>query len=104
MSSLTRLPSLPDVPTFAEASNSPDFEAVSWHVLLAPAATPPEIVTRLQQEMKRIIATPEVQQRIATLGLIPHDAPSAAAINQYMQAERTKWSALVKSLGLVGSQ
>ncbi len=104
VSSLTRLPSLPDVPTFAEASNSPDFEAVSWHVLLAPAATPPEIVGRLQQEMKRIIATPEVQQRIATLGLIPYDAPSAAAINQYMQAERTKWSALVKSLGLVGSQ
>ena len=104
VSSLTRLPSLPDVPTFAEASNSPDFEAVSWHVLLAPAATPAEVVTRLQQEMKRILATPEVQQRIATLGLIPYDAPSTAAINQYMQAERTKWSALVKSLGLVGSQ
>ena len=98
VSSLTRLPSLPEVPTFAEASNSPDFEAVSWHVLLAPAATPPDIV------MKRILATPEVQQRIASLGLIPHDAPSAAAINQYMRAERDKWSALVKSLGLVGSQ
>ena len=104
VSSLTRLPGLPDVPTFAEASNSPDFEAVSWHVLLAPAATPSDIVTRLQQEMRRIIATPEVQQHIATLGLIPHDAPSAAAINQYMRAEREKWSALVKSLGLVGSQ
>ena len=104
VSSLTRLPGLPDVPAFAEASNSPDFEAVSWHVLLAPAATPPDIINRLQQEMKRIIATPEVQQRIATLGLIPHDAPSAAAINQYMRAEREKWSALVKSLGLVGSQ
>ena len=104
VSSLTRLPSLPEVPTFAEASNSPDFEAVSWHVLLAPAATPPDIVNRLQQEMKRILATPEVQQRIASLGLIPHDAPSAAAINQYMRAERDKWSALVKSLGLVGSQ
>ena len=104
VSSLTRLPSLPEVPSFAEASNSPDFEAVSWHVLLAPAGTPPDIVTRMQQEMKRILATPEVQQRIATLGLIAHDAPSTAAINQYMQAERTKWSALVKSLGLVGSQ
>ena len=104
VSSLTRLPGLPDVPAFAEASNSPDFEAVSWHVLLAPAATPPDIINRLQLEMKRIIATPEVQQRISTLGLIPHDAPSAAAINQYMRAEREKWSALVKSLGLVGSQ
>ena len=104
VSSLTRLPGLPDVPTFAEASGSPDFEAVSWHVLLAPAATPPEIVSRLQQEMKRILATPDVQQRIASLGLIPFDAPSTAAINQYMRAEREKWSALVKALGLVGSQ
>ncbi len=104
VSSLTRLPSLPDVPTFAEASGSPDFEAVSWHVLLAPAATPTDVVGRLQQEMKRILATPEVQQRISTLGLIPYDAPSTAAINQYMRAERDKWSVLVKSLGLVGSQ
>ncbi len=104
VSSLTRLPSLPDVPTFAEASGSPDFEAVSWHVLLAPAATPADVVGRLQGEMKRILATPEVQQRISGLGLIPYDAPSTAAINQYMRAEREKWSALVKSLGLVGSQ
>ena len=104
VSSLTRLPGLPEVPTFAEASGTPDFEAVSWHVLLAPAGTPAEIVNRLQQEMKRIVATPEVQQRIASLGLIPYEAPTTAAINQYMRGEREKWSGVVKSLGLVGSQ
>lgn len=104
VSSLTRLPSLPEVPTFAEASDSPDFEAVSWHVLLAPAGTSPEIVIRLQQEMKRILATPEVQQRITSLGLIPFEAPTPAAITQYMRAEREKWGQVVKSLGLVGSQ
>lgn len=104
VSSLNRLPSLPDVPPFAEAAGLTDFEAVSWHVLLAPAGTPPDVVTRLQQEMKRIIASPEVQQRIAGLGLIPFEAPSPAAINQYMRGERDKWGALVKSLGLVGSQ
>jgi tripartite-type tricarboxylate transporter receptor subunit TctC len=47
VSSQARLPSLPDVPTFAEAANAPDFEAVSWHVLIAPAATPKPIVDRL---------------------------------------------------------
>lgn len=104
VSSLARLPGLPDVPTFAEASGTPDFEAVSWHVLLAPAGTPADVVARLQQELRRILATPEVQQRIASLGLIPHDAPSTDAINQYMRAEREKWSAVVKSLGLAGSQ
>lgn len=104
VSSLTRLPGLPDVPTIAESANTPDFEAVSWHVLLAPAATPTDVVARLQKEMRTILATPDVQQRIASLGLIPHDAPSTAAINQYMKAERDKWTALVKALGLVGSQ
>lgn len=104
VSSLNRLPSLPEVPPFAEAAGMADFEAVSWHVLLAPGGTPPEVVGRLQQEMRRILATPEVQQRIAALGLIPFEAPSTAAINQYMRAERDKWSGLVKALGLIGSQ
>ena len=104
VSSSTRLPSLPDVPTFAEASSSPDFEAVSWHVLLAPAATPPEVVARLQGEMKRILATPEVQQRIAALGLLAIESPNTDGINRYMKAEREKWSGVVKALGLVGSQ
>ena len=104
VSSSTRLPSLPDVPTFAEASNSPDFEAVSWHVLLAPSGTPPDVVARLQSEMKRILATPEVQQRIAALGLLAIDSPNTDGINRYMKAEREKWSGVVKALGLVASQ
>ncbi len=104
VSSSARLPSLPDSPTFAEASGSPDFEAVSWHVLLAPAATPPDVVARLQAEMKRILATAEVQQRIAALGLLAIDSPDTDGINRYMKAEREKWSGVVKSLGLVGSQ
>ena len=104
VSSVNRLPGLPDVPTFAEAAGWADFEAVSWHVLLAPAGTPAEIVNRLQQEMRRILATPDMQQRIANLGLIPFDAASAAATSQYIRAERGKWAALVKSVGLEGSQ
>ena len=104
VSSSTRLPSLPDVPTFAEASNSPDFEAVSWHVLLAPSGTPPDVVARLQGEMKRILATPEVQQRIAALGLLAIESPNLDGINKYMKAEREKWSGVVKALGLVASQ
>src|SRR6185312_15105552 len=55
VSSLTRLPLLPDVPSFAEAALAPGFEAVSWHMLLAPAKTPAPIVDRLHGEMKRIL-------------------------------------------------
>jgi tripartite-type tricarboxylate transporter receptor subunit TctC len=72
--------------------------------LLAPAGTPPDVVARLQAEMRRILATPEVQQRIASLGLLAIETPNTDGINRYMKAEREKWSGVVKSLGLVGSQ
>ncbi len=104
VSSSTRLPTLPEVPPFAEAANSPDFEAVSWHALLAPAATPRDIVDRLHEEMKRILAAPDMQQRIANLGLLALPTPSIEGVQQYMRAEREKWGSLVRSLGLAGSQ
>ena len=57
VTSTTRLGTLPDVPSFAEASGIADFEAVSWHMLFARSQRPKEIVDRLHTEMTRIIAT-----------------------------------------------
>jgi len=104
VSSLTRLPLLPDVPPLAEAAPAPGFEAVSWHMLLAPAKTPRDIVDRLHDEMQRIIADPEIRAKIETIGLIPFDTPSVEALIAYRRAEQEKWGALVKKLGLEGSQ
>jgi tripartite-type tricarboxylate transporter receptor subunit TctC len=103
VSSQDRLPSLPDVPTFAEAANAPDFEAVSWHVLLAPAATPKPIVDRLHAEMKKIMGDPEMKKLASNIGLIPVDTPSVEGIEQYFKSERDKWGTLVRKLGLEGS-
>ena len=63
VSASTRLPTLPDVPPFAEAANAPGFEAVSWHMLFAPAATPKPIVDKLHAEMNRIMSDPEMKQK-----------------------------------------
>lgn len=104
VSSATRLPVLPETPPFAEASGQKDFEAVSWHAMLAPAGTPDAIVQRLHNEMKRIMAEPEMRDRVAALGLIPFDTPSVADLRVYLREEREKWGALVRSLGLAGSQ
>jgi tripartite-type tricarboxylate transporter receptor subunit TctC len=104
VSSATRLPMLPDVPPFSEASGAADFEAVSWHILLAPAKTPKDVVEKLHGEMKRILAAPDIKEKIATLGLIPLDTPFVEDINSYMRTEREKWGTLVKQLGLEGSQ
>jgi tripartite-type tricarboxylate transporter receptor subunit TctC len=99
-----RLPLLPDVPPFAEAAGATDFEAVSWHVLLAPSKTPKEVVNRLHAEMKKIMSDPMMKEKAANIGLIPIDTPSIDGINDYMKAERAKWGALVETLGMKGSQ
>jgi len=104
VSSLTRLPTLPDVLPFSEAASAPDFEAVSWHVLFAPGGTPKEIVDRLHNEMKRIMSTPEMKKRAADIGLLPIDSPSVDEIRRYITAEQDKWGSLVRKLGLEGTQ
>ncbi len=104
VSSLMPIPSLPDVPPFARAANAPDFEAVSWHMLFAPAATPRPIVDKLHAEMKKIMSDPEMKEKATTIGLLPIDPPSIADTQKYLAAEREKWGSLVKQLGLEGSQ
>jgi tripartite-type tricarboxylate transporter receptor subunit TctC len=101
VSATTRIPSLPDVPPFAE--DAPDFEAVSWHMLFAPAATPKPVVERLHKEMKKIMADPEMIKLTEKIGLIPVDSPDIAGIQKYLASEREKWGGLVKQLGLAGT-
>jgi tripartite-type tricarboxylate transporter receptor subunit TctC len=103
-SSATRLPTLPDLPPFAEAANAPGFEAVSWHILLAPAATPKEIVERLHQEMRKIMSQPEMKKRATNIGLLPLDSPPIDGIKDYIKSEQEKWGSLVQKLGLAGAQ
>ncbi len=98
----TRLPQLPDVPTVAEAADRPGFDVASWHALVAPSGTPRPIVDRLVKEMHRITGDPAFQQRVAQTGLIPRRPMAAEELGAFMQAERKRWTAFVKSLGLEG--
>lgn len=104
VSSLTRFNSLPEVPTVAEATGRPELEAVSWHALAAPAATPRAVVNRLHSEMTHVLNLPEVIKTVSSLDLIP--APTASIENnrQYIASEARKWGDLVRKLGLAGSQ
>jgi tripartite-type tricarboxylate transporter receptor subunit TctC len=104
VSSKTRLPILPDVPPFAEASGASDYEAVSWHALLAPAATPAPVIDRLHGEMKRIMGGAEMVKKVSDLGLIPFDIQPVHETRAYLKSERDKWGTLVRTLGLAGSQ
>jgi tripartite-type tricarboxylate transporter receptor subunit TctC len=100
----TRLESLPQVPTLAEAAGLAHYEAVSFHVLLAPAATPKDIVDRLHTDMKRITGDKAFQAKLTAIGLLPVTTASVDEIRHYIRSERARWSAVVKDLGLEGSQ
>ena len=104
VSAANRVPNLPDVPTFAEAAGVPDFEVVSWHMLFAPAATPKEIVQRLNGDMNSIMSDPEMQNKITGIGLLPVGTPSLAETQKFIASEREKWGSLLQKLGLQGTQ
>jgi len=104
VSASTRIPTLPNVPPFAEPANAPDFEAVSWHLVVAPAHTPPEIVNKLHDEIKTLVAQPEIQQQMIKMGLIPVDTPSVEQLQNFVASEIIRWGKLVQQAGIAGSQ
>jgi len=105
VSSLNRLPQIPDLPTIGEAINAPDFEAVSWHVIAAPAKTPRPIVDTLSAAITDAIQDPALLRRIEVMGLAPVAPPlSPEATKNYIAAETAKWGALIERLDLVHSQ
>lgn len=71
-----RVPTLPDVPTVAE-SGVPGFNIALWSALFAPAGTPPDILKKLESEVRRIVALPDVQAKMVTLGVQPAGTPGA---------------------------
>ena len=94
----TRSPLLPDVPTVAE-SGLPDFETVAWFGVLAPAATPKDVVARLSAEIAKIAKSPEMRERLSALGAEPVGSTpeeSAAIIAR----DIAKWTTLAKSVGI----
>jgi tripartite-type tricarboxylate transporter receptor subunit TctC len=99
----SRLPTLPDVQTLAEALQIKNLELVSWHVLSAPANTPRPVVDRLHEEMKVIMADPDVVKRVASLGLLPHAVAPIEDTQRYIQSEISFWGGLIRKLGMAGS-
>ena len=96
VSSSTRIPTLPDVPTFAEAASTPDFEAVSWHMLFAPAATPKPILDKLHAEMTKIMSDPEMKRRqrpSACCRSIRHRLPRLSSISRRNGRSGARWFA-----------
>jgi tripartite-type tricarboxylate transporter receptor subunit TctC len=94
VTSAKRIPSLPDVPTVAEAGLA-GYEAVSWGGVMAPAGTPPEIINRFNLEINRILKLPDVVEKLSSLGAeIVGSTPDEFAA--YLKAEIAKWGKVAR--------
>jgi tripartite-type tricarboxylate transporter receptor subunit TctC len=98
VSSAKRFPTMPDIPTVAEAAGMPGFETGSFQGIVAPANTPPEIVNKLHATISQVLGTPEMKERLDKAGaeLRPQ---SPAQFGEFIRAEKDKWAKVVKESG-----
>jgi tripartite-type tricarboxylate transporter receptor subunit TctC len=101
VSSVTRLAELPDVPPIADTV--PDFDESTWSIILAPASTPNDIVNKLHAELKTVMAMPEVEKQLATIGMIPIISPSPKDLETFINTEVERWRKIVRQAGIAGT-
>ena len=98
VSSKTRLPDFPDVPTMTEAGY-PDFSVNGWYALFAPAKTPAAITARLSTELQKVLKQPEVAEKLRGVGVTPGTG-NQDELAKFVPAEYLKYSKLIKTANI----
>ena len=98
VSSDRRLPAVPDVPTFIEQGFA-GFTGSTWAGMLAPSATPKDIVKRMSDEVGRIIKSDETRARLDAMGIFAAGG-SPREFNSFIAAETAKWAKVIKDAGV----
>ncbi len=93
-----RSPALPDVPTMAEAG-FPGVQGAAWFAMIAPANTPPSVVARLNEEVNKALAAPDIKERIISLGGTVEGGTSKV-LADLIETETPRWSKLIKDRGI----
>ena len=97
VTSARRSPALPDVPTVNEQGFS-GFDDLTWTAFFLPAGTPQDLVNRINSEITRALAAPDVQERLAQLGL-EWKPNSSGELAVFLREEVDKWAKAVKDSG-----
>jgi len=95
---MARSPTLPDIPTMAEAG-FPEVEGATWTAVVVPAGTPKEIIAKLHRIIVDSLTQPDVKERLAAMAYVPI-ANSHEACTEFFKAEIAKWSKVIKDAGL----
>ncbi len=98
VSSAARVEIAPELPTVAE-SGLPGFEAIAWYNMFAPAGTPRGIVNRINAEVNRLLAQPEVRERLLALGVAPFTG-TPEALGDYLKSEVARWAKVIREAGI----
>jgi tripartite-type tricarboxylate transporter receptor subunit TctC len=98
ITSAQRSPVAPDLPTVAE-SGFPGFEVIGWFGWLAPAATPKNVVARLNREIVSVLKQPEVRERLAGMSTVPVGNTSQE-FGDFIRAEGDKWGKVIRQAGI----
>jgi len=99
VSSEQREPTFPNVPTVAETPGLEGYSAGSWQGIIGPAKLSPDIVNKAHNEVKRIIALPDVAEKLTSLGSRPQ-AKTPQDMGKWLASEKEKWARVVKESGL----
>jgi len=97
ISAAQRLPDYPDLPTFAEMG-FPELVATVWFSLSGPAGLPPEVVSRLNEEVRRALELPEIRQRVKHDGIVPNRL-DAKEFTAFVGDELRRWGPIVRASG-----
>jgi tripartite-type tricarboxylate transporter receptor subunit TctC len=103
VSSPTRLPIAPDIPTVAQAG-VPGFNLTSWQMIVAPAGTPDAVVDRLHVEIGQVLDLPEIKAEFARTGRISVGYPAVEELRRFMRAEIVRLGKVVEQAGIAKSQ
>ena len=98
VSATQRSTAFPEVPTLSETV-LPGFETGTWYGLVAPVSTPAPITTKLSQELQRILALPDIREKLVAMGL-DASGMSNAEYGQFIRAEIAKYAKIVKAAGV----
>jgi tripartite-type tricarboxylate transporter receptor subunit TctC len=99
ISTLRRDATLPEVPTMAEAIGIADFEVSEWHGVVVPAGTSNAVISRLNQEIVKVLTRADVKERIATAGAQPVGS-SPEELAAFVKRELARWSRVIKAVGI----
>jgi len=97
-----RSPAAPDIPAVAETL--PGYESASWQMLVAPGATPPEVIALLNREVHTIFSNPAVIAELERRGIGPALTGTPDEVRDFVQKEIVRWGDVVRRAGLEGSQ